>query len=522
MKLSIPFKLGIGVVLLFAVLIAAMFAYQPLRYRWLKSQLLSDNPKTREQAIKTLAADGKRAIPHLRRWLMSKNDKLVTTSCGVLEKIKGNFWKEALPELQKVLEGSHSDKTDAAASLITEKKYGYEYCMCGCSGPMWIRFRDNTAVQRNICIYLMNKDEDTDEDLSPKLGAVGLGAIGDRESVRHLCDAIKDLSDPEANGWAAEALGVIGDEETIELLKLALEKHVSWHIRDQAAWALGEFGNSSLCPVILKALSCDSDETVRESAAWALPKIAGSDSFEGIHRALMNSNEDEGIEQLTYALGKTGDARAVEVLKQLINNDEDGEINSYIAIALGFIDSPEAMDVLLDQYTRLPEYADSLARFENPRVQAVLRKSLKGHEEFGVDETAAYILAWQNGGADLETLEKKFGKDRGSVDELRRQLCRFRWGNHSALEPVLEGIWEDTYWPDIKLHYYYEDVLARLPEKCPKYCLRDGYANRRRKVDEMHEWLKENTNRLAWDADKQRYYLKPEAAGKEAAPEKDE
>ncbi|MHC4663418.1 MAG: hypothetical protein ACYS8W_17295 [Planctomycetota bacterium] len=64
MKLSLPLKLGIAVVIIFGVTIAACLLYKPLKIRWYESKLDAEDVETRRHAVEKLLSlgDGGKAI----------------------------------------------------------------------------------------------------------------------------------------------------------------------------------------------------------------------------------------------------------------------------------------------------------------------------------------------------------------------------------------------------------------------------------------------------------------------------
>ncbi|MHC4663416.1 MAG: hypothetical protein ACYS8W_17285 [Planctomycetota bacterium] len=64
MKISLPLKLAIAVVIIFGVTIAACLLYKPLKIRWYESKLDSEDVGERRQAVEKLLAlgDGGKAV----------------------------------------------------------------------------------------------------------------------------------------------------------------------------------------------------------------------------------------------------------------------------------------------------------------------------------------------------------------------------------------------------------------------------------------------------------------------------
>jgi hypothetical protein len=91
--------LGIGIVVTFGLLLAGYYAYEPLWYNYYKSRLMSDDREVVKYAAKTIAAEGERAVPYLRKWLDTADTKLVTASYQILSDFPDKEWKKRHPDL---------------------------------------------------------------------------------------------------------------------------------------------------------------------------------------------------------------------------------------------------------------------------------------------------------------------------------------------------------------------------------------------------------------------------------------
>ncbi|MHC4660650.1 MAG: hypothetical protein ACYS8W_03075 [Planctomycetota bacterium] len=82
MKLGLPLKLAILVVVIFGVTIAACLLFRPLRLRWYESKLDSDDVQTRRRAAEkllTLGPDGREIAEEL---VLGKDIALIETIIG--------------------------------------------------------------------------------------------------------------------------------------------------------------------------------------------------------------------------------------------------------------------------------------------------------------------------------------------------------------------------------------------------------------------------------------------------------
>ncbi|TET39581.1 MAG: hypothetical protein E3J72_00215 [Planctomycetota bacterium] len=159
MKISLPLKLGIAVVVFFALVFGALFAYRPVRQAWLVSRLRSNDPAVSEGAAKRLAAEGVKIIPLLKNWLESENPAHAKNACRVTAKITGDEWKELTGQLNAVLDGKPSKLTDAASAVFfAHNKVRWKVTEV---------FEDSPARNRNILCYLLtyyHSSEETEED----------------------------------------------------------------------------------------------------------------------------------------------------------------------------------------------------------------------------------------------------------------------------------------------------------------------------------------------------------------------
>ena len=90
--------LAIGILVVFGLLLLGFFTYEPAWFKYHAWQMESDNPVVWEAAVERLAAKGGRARPYLEKWLESSNDKLVICSCLVLMESGNTAAREAAIE----------------------------------------------------------------------------------------------------------------------------------------------------------------------------------------------------------------------------------------------------------------------------------------------------------------------------------------------------------------------------------------------------------------------------------------
>ncbi|MHC4662710.1 MAG: hypothetical protein ACYS8W_13600 [Planctomycetota bacterium] len=215
MKLSLPLKLGIFVVLLFGIVIAACFVWKPMKYGWLKSQLLSADSGDRNNAIEKLSKEGGAAVPYIRDWLRSGDARLIAGACGALEKMEQPVWQQVLPELEAILSGSDPEAVRAAAAVAFHRKH------------IWHRSEGNTlawhscwksdTARKNLCLYvLLNATVDEEPDAKPSSKSPSFAdwqTIRDKNdlffrALRGLCS--EEETDARIHVWfQSESMGAL-------------------------------------------------------------------------------------------------------------------------------------------------------------------------------------------------------------------------------------------------------------------------------------------------------------------------
>jgi HEAT repeat protein len=478
MKLGLPLKLAIGIIVVFGLLLAGMALYMPFWYRYRLYQLRSDDAGKRETASDAVAIRGKSAMPYIKEWLKSKGDKTFAGACLVLEKMEGETWKQALPELERVLEGHPSDKTNAAAELVFDKEYDCTYVMeyhrgrgRECPSELkWKHYSNEPAIKRNICIFILNKEADP----VLRIRAVEqLIVVGCRFSAESLINAARIDSDSEVRRYAAWALGEIGDKCAVNILINLLENESVSEIRESAASALGKIGDSRAFGPLLAALENDSDCSVQGEAAEALGAIGDTSAVEPLIHALKNAPNCLVHTPAAFALSAIGDHRAVTPLIEDIVNASSHHYRETLAISLAF--------------------------FKDERVDTALM-SVRQKK----DITSAIVLGWRNGDTDLEYTNGIDNSEYYSRHLLDTAWAR--WGCLNSLKKVLETLHAQYF------HYWLEpfqvDIIARMPDGFPEYDIKANRTMRKKQAAAMKEWYQKHKKRLVWNGKERRYYLR--------------
>ncbi|MHC4663717.1 MAG: HEAT repeat domain-containing protein [Planctomycetota bacterium] len=365
---TLPVKLGIFVVLLFAVVIAGIFLYRPLRYAYLKSQMMSENEETRDKAIETLAAEGPKAVPSIREWLSTGEEKLVIGACGILEETEGDAWKEVQTELWQVLDGPVSDMTSAAAGLLIANKFDWEEI-----------YEDNPRIRARFLFYeLERRGENWEEITGPDFAGddeaddvsydiIELGddfefelreineEIDDSSIVSRLIHILRESSNYRARNKAAFILGKTGEHKAIGPLTEVLGKDTVRQVRSKAAMALGEIGDNRSVTALAAALENDKSTQVRRFAIYGLREIGTLEAGDAVIKALVNDKKPTVRAAAADGLATLRNRKALPALISTLESDNDSDVKRECAYALAWIPDKSAGNVLLKVIRTKPE-----------------------------------------------------------------------------------------------------------------------------------------------------------------------
>ena len=85
-------------------------------------------------------------------------------------------------------------------------------------------------------------------------------------------------------------------------------------------------------------------------------------------------------------------------------------------------------------------------------------------------------------------------------------MAEVRWGNTGKVVRFIKKY----PWIPFYLEPFYTDVKGRMPDGFPEYDYEANYATRLKQAKAIWKWYEDNKNRLAWDKEKRRYYLREE------------
>ncbi len=350
MKMNFHLKLGICIVLVFGLLLAGFALYEPVWFKYYEWRLQSDDTATRDAAAAAITDKGEKAIPYVKKWLHSANDNLVNSACLLLEKMDGDIWKQALPEL-KLLIGKdyYSKKVAAAASLICMKKYGFKITVNNFmheEAYEWYDFNNNARSRINISIFILSNLK----------------------------------SEVELQIFACRTLGATGDRSGVPYLIEIFESDSDYFLEEEVFWALGLIGGKRAESAVLKVLlrnvnklegTEDDDIESIVRAINTLGSVGGRPSVEALLKIIKRMYDIKRIYDMDIcnaafgALGVIGDSLAVEPLLELLVKPTPEELEEYedfdregilildlhykryLVKALGYIGNPKAVEPLL-------------------------------------------------------------------------------------------------------------------------------------------------------------------------------
>jgi HEAT repeat protein len=566
MKLSLPLKLGIAVVAAFALLIISLSIYRPLRFRWLQSRLQSADAGVREKTIKSIASEGSKAIPYIRRWLMSENNALGTGSCRALAEMKGDTWKAALKELERILDGPPSELTDTVASILEKEPSTWIYNRSpGHAEIEWKKYKKHPARRRNILCYILShcKEKEIRGTAAYNLGELwdtqaverllsllndeevrnnvvhALGEIGDSRALEPLMnaflaeedsgnlwnyayalgkinnpDAVKPLlaclgkaagGDTTRDQTIITALGELCDLRAVEPLIDILKNHSVRDVRIMAAMALGKIGNANAVPALKQSFIRDSEGKFLFWPTETFAQIGNDECADILCEITKTKKEKSFWFPMPVELAKTDKARASDLLLQIMENTKDKETRDYVARGLAEIPDQRFYKVLIASLDNITHDLDGFhaAMALTQYPSEETRKALLKAQKDGATG-AEFALLWLYGPDGIETMGDPMIVEFFCSLENYRYLAYLRWGDLDMLDMLAVLHQLPTPRPLIA------ELLKRMPDGFPEYDPYAKYAKRKKQCLKIKRWLSKHMHRFAWDKNKQRYYLEAE------------
>ncbi|TET32907.1 MAG: HEAT repeat domain-containing protein [Planctomycetota bacterium] len=335
MKLGLSLKLGIFVVAVFGVIIAGMFLYQPLRYAWLKSRLMSKDPEVRDAAIKTFLAESERSLPYLRRWLSLKDTNLRVRILDMLWNAKGNIWEEVLPEIEKILAEEVSDLTDGIFIELEKKDFDWKK-----------RFRNKPdCLVSGYCYELLSSPEPHERrDI-----AIELEKLGSIRAAPRLMTILRKDPFSWVRYSAASALAAIGGSGVFESMVYTLENDAGERVRKIACDIIGGLENPRGFAPLLELLKKEEEYTeLSRLAAQSLVILADKRHFNELLEELESTRKEIVLLAVVGALSWIGDVKAMKPILERYEKEKDEFVRKQIMRLLNEFNIPDDVEVWLD------------------------------------------------------------------------------------------------------------------------------------------------------------------------------
>jgi HEAT repeat protein len=204
---------------------------------------------------------------------------------------------------------------------------------------------------------------------------------------------------PVVRGRVAEILGAIGDRESVPMLLDALTGEF-YTVRTKAATALGQIRDPAAIPALVSALK-DQEPEVRIAASRALGKFADPQTFEALGNVLLDDPQIEVRQAAAQAFGETGRAEAIPYLMDALHDsfwwyERQDEVEELLAaiISMGPSVVPELIAALGDPEGTVRRFAAYLlGRIPDERAIEPLSLSLYDTHFEVCRESAAALAA---------------------------------------------------------------------------------------------------------------------------------
>jgi HEAT repeat protein len=450
MQDSLPLKLGISILVVFGLLLAGMALYMPFWYRYQLRQLRSDHAGERGAAAEAIAARGKGAMPYIKEWLRSGGDKTAAGACLVLEKMDGSAWKDALEELEKILDHARSEKTDAVAMLFLKKKYGVvlkQYEMYFSSYKYDNKFTfykyDNKSLRKkNILLCFLYKAE-KEAFRSAAIYTLSAEYKDATDIFYHTNTVFREDKSGKVRATAADVLGEIGDKRAVETLINALKNDSDSEVRKRAVIALGEIRAAEVVEHLIISLKKDPDSKVRYAALSTLLKISKSDTSKLLIYALKNDSNYDVREFAVRKLGEIGGKKIIELIIWVLKNDINGNVRARAASSLGKINDSQSVSPLIsaiknDSYYRVRLWAaNALVKISKDNALEPMIYALKNDSYQEVRKLAARTLIGTEDKSTVKPLINALLKDSNADVRMYAATALGRIGDVSAVEPLI-------------------------------------------------------------------------------------
>jgi hypothetical protein len=547
-------KLTIAIVAGFGLLLAGFHVYWPVWFKIQEYRLMSDDPATMASAASAIAEKGKFAIPRIQKWLESPSDRLVIGACKALENMSGDLWQETIPELFSILKRRPDECSDAAAALLISKglngddfcdhlyhrySFGYEpatldFSLESDGGAVTIHV--NAAESCGMLAYLIKSGE---YEHTRAGAAYTLGLINPRRAKKRLMEAIGAERNPPVRACAAYAIGEIRDPGLFDFMYEALQKE-----NDDGAYAymieaLSKLDAERAYPVCLDCFAnckrsfgyidiCSAgikSPDARLNALFGLARSGKKECVPALLESLKNDRDRWTRWYLPFVISCLAGGESIQPLGEVLKTENDTEIHISVIWSFAMLDNDFVVPVLISemqnisltkrwQYIADPGvYSDfyvkvnpmiaaafALSRFQGDAVENALHEA----RDRG-NPGAAVALAIRNGGEDLEFLKSYKSDNSDNVDFtiFLGHYAKAKWGDKDAMDYYFQRMGLPLF-----IDPQYCGVFDTMPEDFPKFDFKWSMDEKTKWNKTVKQWGAKNISRLAWDAEKRKYYLK--------------
>jgi HEAT repeat protein len=363
-----------------------------------------------------------------------------------------------------------------------------------------------------------------------------LAELGNKDAIDALMKEFADAPSREIRWDAAWALICLGEMRPVQSLAgdfIMMLNHNNVKIRESAAAYLGCTRDKAAVEPLLKILT-DDEKGVKAEAIDSLLEIGDNRACDKLFELSMSDNDNYIRCKSAYALVKLGDARgmkllldlygdngnpvdlrmsalselrrlrevsAIETLLKTIQNcdDESLRCNTLRAIA-DFGDNralPQLFDIMVNDNSEWARFeaAVALTSFDEMYRRDNIIEAVNGG-----NNAALLVAAWYDGKY-IATREFDLLDDEHFKDHIK-----MRWGDIEQLRYFILHL------PQYDYRRHLVSIFKRMPEGFPVCDFKtDNYWGMDYKqARQIRFWFWKNESRLAWDAEKRKYYLKPE------------
>jgi HEAT repeat protein len=370
------------------------------------------------------------------------------------------------------------------------------------------RLGDSTAVGPLSKLLVSDKDEGVQS-----AAVWALGMIGNEAAFDALAGVFENSGSNQVLSECARSLGLVRHPDTYEFLL----KHLSGKKASHALRGFGYLGDKRINERFPALLDNTDDWNIKWKLSFAMQKNAEKKHAPGLLRMLKNDMKTVYSMGIPFALVKIDRQSMVPRLIELLDNCPDNFIRAEIIWALNDAGASEvtriARGALLDTRDGNVREAAALALAASTdgSVDDFLEKAWKRR---GIEQSCL-ALAWRKGGKYL-MIAQSISKNnydtfysslyyRGNI----HILAEGRRGSVTALEEPFFNLETDC--SDTRL---LQGVISLMPEGSVT-CVHDTDVRTAQKQDAANrKWFRKNRRRLAWNEEKQRYFLKPEGPEK--------